>query len=297
MSERLNKCPLCKSGHFLNDREVIDHAVSKEKFILCRCTQCNLLFTNPRPKKKEIEPYYEFPQYYSHTDSTTTFTEKIYNRVRKVNIRKKVRLIESLIPKGKILDYGCGAGFLLQALKTRGWEIDGMEPNAKARKKASLLTNQKIYKSTAFFEEKPKYDVITLFHVLEHIHSLRKTLNKLKKALNPNGYILIAVPNYKSLDAVKYQESWAGWDVPRHLYHFSNESIVNLADQFNLAVHEKIPMIFDSYYVSLLSEKYKNPESNAFTNYINAMRLGWQSNQKAKKTKEYSSILYILKKK
>ncbi|MFC3416504.1 class I SAM-dependent methyltransferase [Algoriphagus hitonicola] len=297
MSERLNKCPLCKSGHFLNDREIIDLAVSKETFVLCKCSQCQLLFTNPRPNQDEIAPYYEFPEYYSHQDSNSTLTEKIYNQVRNINIQKKIKLIESLIPKGSILDFGCGTGTLLAALKTKGWSINGIELNKKARKKASEITQEKIVKTLDDLELNSKVDIITLFHVLEHVHELRKTIKNLKKSLNKNGYLLFAVPNHQSYEAKKYQGYWAGWDVPRHLYHFSQESMEKLADEFNFTILQVKPMIFDSYYVSLLSEKYKNPNGNIIANYAKALKTGWKSNQKAKATNEFSSLLYILKKK
>lgn len=297
MLERLNKCPLCKSGHFLNDREIIDLAVSKESFILCKCTQCQLLFTNPRPRQEEIGPYYEFPQYYSHQDTNSTLTEKIYNQIRKINIQRKIKLIESLIPNGSILDFGCGTGHLLAALKASGWSIQGIEPNKKARKIASEITQEKIVKSLDLLDLDKTVDIITLFHVLEHVHELRKTLKKLKKSLNKNGYLLLAVPNHQSYDAEKYQRYWAGWDVPRHLYHFSQKSMENLADEFNFTIQEIKPMIFDSYYVSLLSEKYKNPESNLLSNYIKALSTGWKSNQLANSSKQFSSLLFILKKK
>ncbi|WP_297336419.1 class I SAM-dependent methyltransferase [Algoriphagus sp.] len=297
MLERLNKCPLCKSGHFLNDREITDHAVSKENFIICKCTQCQLLFTNPRPTQEEIEPYYEFPEYYSHQNSTTTFTEKIYNRVRKINIHKKIKLIESLVPKGSILDYGCGTGSLLFAFKTRGWVVEGIEPNKSARKLASKTTGQKINKSLDPKHYNSTFDIITLFHVLEHIHELRKGIKGIKKSLKKNGYLLLAVPNHQSYEAKKYKDFWAGWDVPRHLYHFSQTSMQNLAEEFGFTIVETKPMIFDSYYVSLLSEKYQKPNGNLASHYLKALTTGWKSNQGAKETQEYSSLLYLLKKK
>ena len=297
MSERLTKCPLCKSGHFLNHQELIDHAVTKETFVICKCTQCQLLFTNPRPEESEIGPYYEYPEYFSHKDESKSLTQVIYNIARKQNIKGKIKLIESFKQQGKWLDYGCGTGELLVAAKLRNWKVYGVEPNEKARNLANSKLGTNVYQSLSEIKDSKKFDVITLFHVLEHIHSLRKTLKSLIKHLKSGAYIIIALPNPESWDAQKYGEFWAGWDVPRHLYHFNKASIIKLEELFPLQLISEKPMKMDSFYVSLLSEGYKNKNSKSIGNYLRGFTSGIKSNAEAKNTKNYSSNIFIFQKK
>lgn len=297
--ERLSKCPLCKSGLFLNALEVKDHAVSKELFIVCKCTDCKVQFTNPRPTSDHIGKYYDFPEYYSHDDSAKNLTQLIYQTIRKVAIKQKVALINSLVQeKGKLLDFGCGTGEFLNQAKIEGWNVSGYEPNEKASKLASQKITKKIFSDLDDLDSKQDFDVITLFHVLEHVHKLRKTVKSLLKSLKPNGYLLIAIPNPESYDAKKYGDAWAGWDVPRHLYHFNSEAMKSFQEIFDLELVNLKKMPFDSYYVSLLSETYKNPTASKLLNYWNATWSGFKSNKSAKsKAGNYSSNIYIFKKK
>ncbi len=297
MSERLIKCPLCKSGNILNHQLVKDHAVSKKEFTLCRCGDCELLFTNPRPTEEEIGPYYDFKEYYSHEDQVRSFTQWLYQKIRKSSIQRKVDLIESLVKNGSLLDYGCGTGEFLQEAKKQHWSVRGIEPSEKARAQALGKLPTEVLATLDELPEDDTYDIITLFHVLEHIHSLRKTIKKLVNHLKSNSYVVIAVPNPESADAKHYGSDWAGYDVPRHLYHFSKKSMVTFQDQFGLELVRIEPLFYDSYYVSLLSEGYKNPSSGIIARYVKAFFEGYRSNQKAGKPGNYSSNIYIFKKK
>jgi SAM-dependent methyltransferase len=297
MSERLSKCPLCKSARFLNHSEVTDFAVSGEKFIICKCSDCKLLFTNPRPEQSEIGPYYNFPEYYSHDDKAKNITQWIYQKVRNYNISQKVKFIKSFKNKGKLLDYGCGTGEFLKAAKNKGWKVSGIEPNEKARTQANLKVNNKVKESIEEIKKSKRYDVITLFHVLEHIHDLRKTCKKLVTHLNTEGYIIIAVPNHESWDAKKYGKFWAGWDVPRHLYHFNDSALSTLKTELELELITVKPMKFDSFYVSLVSEGYLNKEASLIKKYWNAIFTGLKSNRAASKPGEFSSNIFVFQKK
>ncbi len=297
MSERLLKCPLCKSGNILNHQLVKDHAVSKKEFTLCRCGDCTLLFTNPRPTEVEIDPYYDFKEYYSHEDQVRSFTQWLYQKIRKSSIQRKVSLIDSLVKSGSLLDYGCGTGEFLQEAKRQDWNVRGIEPSDKARTQAITKLPTEILGNLDELPELETYDVITLFHVLEHIHSLRKTVKKLVNHLKSNSYMIIAVPNPKSEDAKHYGSDWAGYDVPRHLYHFSQKSMTAFQAQFGLELVRIEALTYDSYYVSILSEGYKNPKAGLLTRYMKAFMQGYRSNQRAGKPGNYSSNIFIFKKK
>lgn len=297
MSERLLKCPLCKSGNILNHQLVKDHAVSKKEFTLCRCGDCTLLFTNPRPTEEEIGPYYDFKEYYSHEDQVQSFTQWLYQKVRKSSIQRKVGLIDSLVKGGFLLDYGCGTGEFLQEAKKQQWTIRGIEPSDKARSQAVSKLPTEVLSTLDELPEHETYDIITLFHVLEHIHSLRKTVKKLVNNLQSTGYMVIAVPNPESADAAHYACEWAGYDVPRHLYHFSQQSMTAFQEQFGLDLIRIEALAYDSYYVSLLSEGYKNPKAGLLSRYIKAFMQGYRSNQRAGSPGNYSSNIFIFKKK
>ncbi|SEG26565.1 class I SAM-dependent methyltransferase [Algoriphagus boritolerans] len=297
MLERLSKCPLCKSGRFLNYTEITDHAVTRETFILCKCSDCQLLFTNPRPSTTQIGPYYNFPEYFSHADKAKNLTQWIYQKTRNYNISKKVDFIQQFKKKGKLLDYGCGTGEFLKEAKSRGWKIAGIEPNEKARNQARLKLKDKVKYSLEEIKKEASFDIITLYHVLEHIHDLRKTIKKLLNHLKSDGYLIIAVPNYESHDAKKYGKYWAGWDVPRHLYHFNTAAIESFKNEFDLELCSVKPMKLDSFYVSLLSEGYLDKQTSLLTKYWKAFHSGLKSNKLARKSGEYSSNIFVFQKK
>lgn len=298
MNKRLNKCPLCNSGLFINHTEVRDHSISEELFQLCKCRTCDLIFTNPRPSKKSIGKYYDFDDYISHKNKSTNFTNYLYKLVRTITLRSKLNILSKYTkPKTSILDYGCGTGYFLRESQNKGYITRGIEPDKKARETAQSFGLQ-IDKNIKEIEELCKYETITLFHVMEHIHPLRKTIKKLAYHLKEEGTLIIAVPNIDSWDSIFYKEHWAALDVPRHLYHFNQESIENLAKEMNLKIIQKRGMIFDSFYISILSEKAKFPNQLIIITYIKAFINGLKSNLWAQSNNQnYSSLLYIFKKK
>lgn len=270
-----------------------DYSVSGEKFELIYNSELELLETTPKPSLEKLPSYYESEDYISHTDSKRSLTDKLYQFVKSYALKSKLKLINSFQTEERnLLDVGCGTGEFLLTCKINGWNVAGVEPNKKAR----ALTEEKIETETIYSElneiESNRFDVITLWHVLEHVPDLTQYISKLESLLKPNGVLLIAVPNYKSFDATYYKNFWAAFDVPRHLWHFSQTSIKLLFSKSNFLLKKVVPMYFDSFYVSLLSEKYKTGSSN----FVKAFFIGLRSNLRAMKTKEYSSLIYILKK-
>ncbi|ETN94069.1 class I SAM-dependent methyltransferase [Zhouia amylolytica] len=267
-----------------------DYTVTGENFDLVYDEDYDMLITHPQPDPEKLPAYYQSDEYISHTDAAKTILDKLYQRVKKINLNKKVQYINTTNPKkGLLLDIGAGTGdFLLYAQKL-GWEVQGIEPNKKAR----ILAKEKgISIAEKLTIEKTKYDVITMWHVLEHVPNLKEQIQQLSALLSDDGTIFIAVPNYKSYDAKYYEEHWAAYDVPRHLWHFSRKSISKLFKEQNMRVVKILPMVFDSFYVSLLSEKYKGSKMR----FIKAFTRGTISNLKAKQTGEYSSLIYVIKK-
>lgn len=292
MYEKLSQCPLCGSGHFSNFMVAKDHAVSQESFSICKCATCNFLFTNPRPDIANIQKYYDSKNYISHQNSASNLTNFVYKLVRKFTLRKKVQWInEQSKNKGKLLDYGCGTGYFLKSAEKNGWEVIGIEPNSTAAAIAKKQT-LKVYQEIGEMTNEKKFDVITLFHVLEHVHKLNNTIELLLGMLKKRGTLLIAVPIFNSYDADHYKQNWASLDVPRHLYHFTIPTMEKLAKKHGLKIKLTHPQLFDSYYVSILSEGYIDNKKNI----INALKTGYNSNRIAKKNNNYSSLLFVLKK-
>ena len=272
--------------------ECKDYTVSRETFNLLLDSKSEILITSPQPKESELAKYYQSEDYISHTDSKKGLIDKVYQIAKKYAINKKVKLVKGLLQgdNKKLLDIGCGTGDFLNACTKNGFQVNGVEPNQNA-KNLALKKNRDVSIASSVYDVNQKFDVITMWHVLEHVPNLDKYVMHLKSLLNDNGVLVIAVPNYKSYDANHYKEFWAAYDVPRHLWHFSKKSIKQLFDKVNMHAKKILPMKLDSFYVSLLSEKYKTGKSNL----IKAFYIGFLSNLKAKRSKEYSSHIYILK--
>ncbi|WP_310379154.1 class I SAM-dependent methyltransferase [Flavobacterium sp.] len=273
--------------HFLT---VKDYSVSGETFDLYHDEILDMLITHPQPSLDNLGKYYESVDYISHTDSKRSLFEKAYHFVKNIALKNKLNLINSLQPsKGILLDIGAGTGDFLSVAKQDGWKIVGVEPSEKAKAIA-------IKKGISFVEktselENHSFDVISMWHVLEHVPDLDNQIKELKRLLKTNGTLIIAVPNFKSFDAKHYGKFWAAYDVPIHFWHFSKTAIKVLFEKENMNLEKVLPMKFDSFYVSLLSEKYKSSKMN----FIKAFFIGLQSNFKAKQHLEYSSHIYILK--
>ncbi|MBX2895457.1 MAG: class I SAM-dependent methyltransferase [Cyclobacteriaceae bacterium] len=287
--ETLSACPICQSTSFAPFISAKDYTVSQQEFNIVTCQNCSFRFTNPRPGINNIQAYYKSEKYISHTVGSKSIIDRLYRLLRTYTLKWKYELINEFSDEKTLLDYGCGTGNFLSYVQHKGWNVTGVEPAQEAR----AIAKQKatIYEQLETIEQ--KYSIVTLWHVLEHVHNLTTTLQELKKKLTRSGTIFIAVPNYKSADAQLYKQHWAAYDVPRHLWHFDKGVMNNILMQTGFEVKKIIPMKLDAYYVALLSEGYKNPHTMQLLNYINALKNGWLSNHQAKETGEYSSLIYI----
>lgn len=289
-------CPLCTCTDTRPWAQVRDHSVSGEWFHLQDCPDCGLRFTVSPPPAAEIGRYYRSENYVSHTDTREGLVNRLYHRVRKHTLRQKRRLVEQVtgLRNGRILDVGCGTGAFLHEMKASGWTVTGLEPDATASAIATNryglhpLPSQQLYQLA-----ENGFDVITLWHVLEHVHDLHGYVEQWQRLLSPRGVVLVAVPNPDATDARHYGPGWAAYDVPRHLYHFNPRSMARLAQRHAFRIAGEKPMWFDSFYVSLLSEQYRSRRLAL----LFALFQGLRSNVHAFfRAGTCSSLIYIWKK-
>lgn len=289
-----SSCPVCGSTDIKNVLSAKDYSVSGETFVIAECAQCSLRFTQDVPGPTAISPYYKSEDYISHTNTSKGFINRVYKIVRKNTMRRKRKLVERFtgLKTGKMLDMGSGVGTFVHEMKENGWQVTGLEPDEDARKAARQFYKVELADIAAFNSLKPgSFDAVTLWHVLEHVHDLAAYVSQLKNVLTEKGKLFIAVPNYTSADARIYGKYWAAYDVPRHLYHFSPRSMKWLMEKNGLKILRYKPMWYDSFYISLLSNKYKNGRAN----WIAAAWNGSRSNLEALgNVRKCSSVIYVI---
>ena len=270
-----------------------DHLVSGHSFELLLDPSLEMLYTHPKPAENTLESYYPAAGYISHTNQSKSLFDVMYHIVRHVSVRRKLRLINPFKSKhATLLDLGAGTGFFLRAAQKQGWHVKGIEPNATARRIANDKEPNTVFDINSLSElPLGSFDVITLWHVLEHLPDLEKDIKKFKDLLKPNGRLVVAVPNFKSFDAEYFKAFWAAYDVPRHLWHFSQESIPKLFSKVQMSLESTHPMRMDAYYVSMLSNKHKFGSHK----FLSSLHTGFLSNLKARNSGEYSSLIYVLK--
>ena len=265
--------------------KIKDHFLSGDVFDLVHNNQYDFYETKPDLSLKELEEYYKTKDYISHQEKTQDLKSFIYNLVKKYMFRQKYNWIKKFVDNGSWLDFGAGTGEFLDYLPDKKWNKIAFEPNEKAIQK---IKDKNISYISDYQYNDAYFDVITAFHAIEHVIDIQEWFNFIKEISKKDAIVAVAVPNYKSFDAKYYRESWAAYDVPRHQYHFSKESIYKLFDENGFQLVGEKPLPFDAYYISMMSEKYRGQ-----SNLLNALRIGFLSNQKANKTKEYSSNLFI----
>ncbi len=288
----LDNCPICGCGVSNKKHSVKDFSFSKEVFDIVECERCKFLYTNPRPDSEKIQGYYGSLAYISHTNQRTGLFGKTYQYLRQKAIKEKEKWISKHVSSGSILDYGCGTGEFLMYCRTKGWSVAGIEIAEEPRKQAKENYNLTVLSPKEIDDlVEGQFNVATLWHVLEHMDSLRPSLQKIISKLNKEGLLVVALPNPVSWDAKYYKEFWAAWDVPIHFYHFKKEDVLTLFSSLGMELIEIKNMPYDAYYISLLSEQYKFGRNN----WIKAFFFGAISNLKAGKNNA-SSLTYIFKK-
>lgn len=284
--EKLASCPVCGSKSFTPFLICLDHTTTGESFHVEQCVQCHLLATTPRPTETDAARYYQSAKYISHTSASQGFVDRIYLLVRHFTLKWKYSLVKKYIKTNTILDFGAGTGHFLDYCLSKKINAYGIEPS-------DAKKNHPRIKDSLDQIPLKRFDVITMWHVLEHVYKLDDTLSALKNLLTNSGTIFIAVPNWQSYDSTFYKNHWAAFDVPRHLWHFSQKNMTRLLEQNGFKVLDVIPMKLDAYYVSQLSEKYQNNGRLTLSRLLRAMRVAFSSNLKAKTDRNYSSLIYV----
>jgi 2-polyprenyl-3-methyl-5-hydroxy-6-metoxy-1,4-benzoquinol methylase len=290
-----NNCPVCGIADISTVLSVKDYTVSNEVFSIVECSGCTFRFTQDVPDEAGIAQYYKSENYISHTNTSKGLVNNLYQRVRKKTLKQKRKLIEDIvgISKGNLLDVGAGTGAFANEMQQAGWQVTGLEPDADARTVAKKDFGVELSPINIFYNlPDSSFDAITMWHVLEHVHDLNGYVAKLKLLLKKDGYLFIAVPNYTSKDAAMYKEYWAAYDVPRHLYHFSPRAMQLLMEKHGLKIAAYKAMWYDSFYVSMLSSKYKNGRTNLVTSFFNGL---WSDIKVMGDVKKCSSVIYIIR--
>lgn len=285
----ITNCPICQSGSLKEITQAIDYTVTRESFRIQSCQQCHFLLTNPQPAPESLAAYYASQDYISHSETKKGLINRLYHIAQKKNLKDKFKACKKRAPHGPWADYGSGAGAFVKYATDQGQNIIGFEPSDDARKAAKIkgIASSPI----EHFPNDKSYSCITMWHVLEHIPDFQEVLTLLVSHLVSKGILVIAVPNHQSYDSAFYKSYWAALDVPRHLWHFTEKDVRSLASKLNMSVEKVLPMPFDSYYVSMLSEKYKNGSM------IRGIMTGLISNFIARfSSRPYSSQIYILRK-
>ena len=293
----IDKCPLCGKGHFSKERTCTDHYATGEQFDVFRCEECGFLFTKDVPDEQEIGRYYESPDYISHSDTSKGLVNCFYHYVRRYMLGKKAQLIRrcSGMSKGRLLDIGTGTGYFSHFMKEDGWQVDAIEKSEQARQFAKTHFQMEVAAPEAFMKyEAASFDVITLWHVMEHLQNLNEVWEQLDKLLKENGTLVLAVPNPESFDAQHYGSWWGAYDVPRHLWHFTPSTMKYIGSKHGFKLVELHPMPFDAFYVSMLSEKYKGSRC-AFLKGIYVGTRAWLAT--LVKKERSSSLIYVFRKK
>jgi len=292
----VERCPVCNGNIFIPFLKCKDFFVSKEEFFIKECSTCGLKITSPVPSEESVGSYYQSKEYISHSNTSKGLVNRAYHVVRNYMLREKRKAVANASCKkmGSLLDVGAGTGFFVAHMKKFGWDVSGTEKSDEARDFAKSEFGIDLRPTEDLFQmRKGSFDVITLWHVLEHIHDLHKNIKAFNELLKPDGTLFIALPNYTSFDAEHYRNFWAAYDVPRHLWHFAPPQVKRLFEKEGFVLTKKYRMPFDSFYISMMSEKYKKSRGG----FIKGLFFGKVSLIAALFNKDRcSSLIYVFRK-
>lgn len=289
----MNTCPWCGTETNQTVLQLKDYFLTKEDFSIVECPCCGLRFTQPRPSPDVIGKYYQSEAYYSHQENKKGFVPRVYEFVKSFNIKNKAKMAIEGLPVGKLLDIGCGVGDFLVDVQKQGWDVHGVEPSDAAKRIAETRLGL-LPKSPSEYSsfDDHSFDVITMWHVLEHIDDLHFQTSEIVRLLKPGGRLVIALPNFQSFDCQHYKDKWAAWDVPRHLNHFAPDTLRAIITSIGFQNIDTQKLIWDAYYISYMSEGFLR---HSFP-LIRGTWYGLKSNCKARRNGMYSSLVYRFKK-
>lgn len=287
-----NNCPNC-GGNISLALKTSDFSISKEYYEIWQCSSCQLKFTQNIPDQENIGPYYKSEDYISHSDNKKGIVNKVYHMVRSYMLGRKERIVREYSANKKVLDYGTGTGYFANELKKNQYKVQAIEIDSDARNYAKSQFGLDVRPIDYLFSCTDTFDAITLWHVFEHIYDLPTYVKHFSRILDKNGHLIIAVPNSDSIDAKTYQSMWAAYDVPRHIWHFTPTTLPKVVEKHGFSLVKKYKMPFDSFYVSLLSEKYKGSRMQLIKGLIQGMKsyIGAINN-----VDNCSSVIYVFKK-
>lgn len=289
-------CPLCNGSDIGKRFACKDFFATGEVFDVYECHGCGFVFTQNIPDEKEIGRYYESQSYISHSNTKKGLFNKAYHLVRAIMLQRKVNLMENLtlLKNGKILDYGAGTGYFARAMKKRGWDVTAIEKSPKARELSKREFGFEMHAEDYLEKIADKeFDIVTLWHVMEHIQDLDGFWDELYRIIDDTGIAVIALPNCKSHDAKRYRENWAAYDVPRHLWHFTPMTVMRWGEKHGFILERRITMPFDGFYISMLSERYKGSSLAGIKGLWTGF-MGWLATGTRREAS--SSIIYVFRK-
>lgn len=284
----LISCPICNGSKFQNFIKVKDRfSLSRiENFQLVKCN-CNFILLNPRPNSDEISNFYNHTDYDPHKKRNLSFYDIIYKLVQKIALKIKFSRIIKFKKKGELLDIGGGQGEFAIYMQNKGFSSTLQDNFSNYKGILKFYSNIDKLKNKLF-------DVISMWHVLEHIHDLEKLFISINTILKKNGILVIAVPNHDAIERISFHEKWAPYDAPRHLYHFNLFTLEKLLNKNGFEILKKYSMIQDSFYNILLSINKKSIYSIFKGLYVSVITI---LNMLINGSKNASTIMVICKKK
>jgi 2-polyprenyl-3-methyl-5-hydroxy-6-metoxy-1,4-benzoquinol methylase len=256
----IESCLVCGNSDQTDQMTVTDHLVSKDDFTLVKCPKCQFRYISDPPSAAGAYRFYDTEEYVEHSDNAEGIVNRVYHYARQWMLKYKYRLLESHGAKRKLLDFGTGTGYFIQAMKSKGYDVRGIEISEKARSFGIKNFALQLFAPDRLYDKdfEGGYGYITFWHVLEHVYEPHMVLQRLKELMADDGVMIVALPNYKCLEAKYYKGYWNGYDVPRHLWHFTKDSFISYMNGqgFKLIKTSRLPL--DPYYNCLISESYRN---------------------------------------